>query len=60
MAADAPVAPPASSVRSSIYAGSNPLPAEADVPPMMGPMGFLALGATVAVACYLLVTNLMK
>jgi hypothetical protein len=27
--------------------------------PLMGPMGFLALGATVAIACYLLVTILI-
>jgi serine/threonine-protein kinase len=48
------------SVRSSIYAGSNPLPPEPESNPMMGPIGFLALGATVAVACYLLVTSLLK
>jgi hypothetical protein len=45
--------------KASPYAGSDPLPPEEPEPPVMGPMGFLALGAVVAVACYLLVTNLM-
>jgi serine/threonine-protein kinase len=51
---------PESPVRASMFAGSNPLPPEEAPKPIMGPIGFLLLGATVAVAFYVLVTNLIQ
>lgn len=36
------------------------VPVESASKPMLGPLGFIAIGAVVAVACFLVVHNLLK